>query len=73
VFRTYFINSRGDEAMERLGLPRSTRAARNVGGLSKGYPQSHPTMVKWHDEYGPRTAPDPKWIEVVRRKGGRQQ
>ena len=41
VFRTYFINNRGDEAMgEHLELPRHdrARAAGGVGGLARGLP-----------------------------------
>lgn len=68
VFRTYFINSRGDEAMG------STWNYLDITALGrqeewenspKGYPQTPPyKWWNWHDAYVPDTAPDPKWVEV---------
>ena len=61
VFRTYFINARGDEAMG------STWSYLDVTPLGRqeawedspeGYPQTP------HDEYATEVAPDPRWIEV---------
>ncbi len=56
VFRTYFINSRGDEAMG------STWSYLDITALGRqeqwedspeGYPQTPPyTWWKWHDDYG---------------------
>jgi predicted dithiol-disulfide oxidoreductase (DUF899 family) len=68
VFRTYFVNSRGDEAMG------STWSYLDVTPLGrqeawedspKGYPQTPPyTWWNWHDEYA-EASPDPRWGEVV--------
>jgi predicted dithiol-disulfide oxidoreductase (DUF899 family) len=68
VFRTYFINSRGDEAMG------STWSYLDITALGRqetwedspeGYPQSRPyKWWNWHDSYVPNATPDPKWIEV---------
>ena len=68
VFRTYFINSRGDEAMC------STWSYLDITALGRqeawedspdGYPQT-PTYKwwNWHDSYAPDAAPDKKWVEV---------
>lgn len=70
VFRTYFINSRGDEAM---GTTWSYLDATPLGRQEEwedspeGYPQSSPyEWWNWHDEYGAAEAtPDPKWVEIV--------
>ncbi|HEY2446475.1 MAG TPA: DUF899 domain-containing protein [Rhizomicrobium sp.] len=68
VFRTYFINVRGDEAM---GTPWSyldmTALGRqeNWEDSPEGYPQTLPyKWWNWHDSYAPNAAPDPKWIKV---------
>jgi predicted dithiol-disulfide oxidoreductase (DUF899 family) len=68
VFRTYFINSRGDEAM---GTPWSYLDMTALGrqetweNSPAGYPQSRPyKWWNWHDSYVPNAAPDPKWVEV---------
>src|ERR1700723_1371729 len=68
VFRTYFINSRGDEAMG------STWSYLDMTALGRqetwedspeGYPQSRPyKWWNWHDSYVADVAPDPKWIKV---------
>ena len=68
VFRTYFINSRGDEQMG------STWNYLDITPLGRqeawedspaGYPQT-PTYKwwNWHDSYFPDAAPDQKWVEV---------
>jgi predicted dithiol-disulfide oxidoreductase (DUF899 family) len=68
VFRTYFINNRGDEA---LG---STWSYLDITPLGRqevwedspeGYPQT-PTYKwwNWHDNYEAEAAPHPKWVEV---------
>jgi predicted dithiol-disulfide oxidoreductase (DUF899 family) len=67
VFRTYFINNRGDEAMG------STWSYLDITPLGRqeawedspeGYPKSEPyTWWNWHDNYAADT--DPKWNAVV--------
>jgi len=69
VFRTYFINSRGDEAMG------STWAYLDATPLGRqetwedspeGYPQTPPyRWWNWHDQYAPDAAPDVRWDETV--------
>jgi predicted dithiol-disulfide oxidoreductase (DUF899 family) len=68
IFRTYFINSRGDEAM---GTTWSYLDATPLGRQEawedspEGYPQTPPYQWwRWHDEYATEVAPDPRWIEV---------
>jgi predicted dithiol-disulfide oxidoreductase (DUF899 family) len=69
VFRTYFINSRGDEAMG------STWSYLDMTALGRqepwedspeGYPQT-PTYKwwNWHDNYGAEASPNPKWVDVI--------
>ena len=70
VFRTYFINSRGDEAMG------STWSYLDMTALGRqeewedspeGYPQTPPyEWWNWHDEYG-ETAPSEEWLSQVER------
>jgi len=68
VFRTYFINNRGDEAM---GTTWSYLDLTPLGRQEtweespKGYPQSRPyKWWNWHDSYVPDAPPDPKWVEA---------
>ena len=68
VFRTYFINNRGDEAM---GSTWSYLEATPLGRQEtwedspEGYPQSPPyKWWNWHDNYAAEASPDPKWVEV---------
>ena len=68
VFRTYFINNRGDEAM---GSTWSYLDATPLGRQEmwedspEGYPQSPPyKWWNWHDNYTAEASPDPKWVEV---------
>ena len=68
VFRTYFINSRGDEAM---GSTWSYLDATPLGRQEtwedspEGYPQSAPyKWWNWHDSYAAEASPDPKWVQV---------
>jgi predicted dithiol-disulfide oxidoreductase (DUF899 family) len=68
IFRTYFINNRGDEAMG------STWSYLDMTPLGRqeewedspeGYPQTPPyKWWNWHDEYD-AAAPDPRWTKVV--------
>jgi predicted dithiol-disulfide oxidoreductase (DUF899 family) len=68
VFRTYFINSRGDEAM---GSTWSYLDATPLGRQEKwedspeGYPQTAPyKWWNWHDEYTADAAPDQRWSDI---------
>jgi len=68
VFRTYFINSRGDEAM---GTTWSYLDATPLGRQEiwedspQGYPQSPAyKWWNWHDNYAAAAAPDQRWVEV---------
>ena len=68
IFRTYFINSRGDEAM---GTTWSYLDITPLGrqetweDLPEGYPQTPPyKWWNWHDNYDAEASPDPKWVEV---------
>src|SRR5271166_94588 len=68
VFRTYFINSRGDEAMGAIWsyLDMTALGRQETWEDSpEGYPQSRPyKWWNWHESYVPAAAPDPKWVEV---------
>jgi predicted dithiol-disulfide oxidoreductase (DUF899 family) len=69
IFRTYFINNRGDEAMG------STWSYLDMTPLGRqeewedspeGYPQTVPyKWWNWHDEYASGALPDPRWDKVV--------
>jgi predicted dithiol-disulfide oxidoreductase (DUF899 family) len=68
VFRTYFINSRGDEA---IGTTWSYLDMTALGRQEEwedspeGYPQTRPyKWWNWHDSYVAEAAPDPKWVAV---------
>jgi predicted dithiol-disulfide oxidoreductase (DUF899 family) len=68
VFRTYFINNRGDEA---IGTTWSYLDITPLGRQEtwedspKGYPQSPPyKWWNWHDNYDAEAMPDPKWVKV---------
>ena len=68
VFRTYFINARGDEAM---GTTWSYLDATPLGRQEiwedspEGYPQTPPyKWWNWHDNYDVEASPHPKWVEV---------
>jgi len=68
IFRTYFVNSRGDEAMggtwDYLDITALGRQE-NWEDSPEGYPQTAPyTWWNWHDEYA-HPAQDSKWSEVV--------
>jgi predicted dithiol-disulfide oxidoreductase (DUF899 family) len=69
VFRTYFINWRGDEAMGTVWsyLDITPLGRQETWEDSpEGYPQTPPyKWWNWHDSYGAQdSAPDPKWVEV---------
>jgi predicted dithiol-disulfide oxidoreductase (DUF899 family) len=68
IFRTYLINTRGDEAM---GTVWSYLDATPLGrqetweNSPKGYPQERPyKWWNWHDSYVEGAEPDKKWVEV---------
>ncbi|MCB8879945.1 DUF899 domain-containing protein [Acidisoma cellulosilytica] len=68
IFRSYFINSRGDEAMG------STWSYLDITALGRqevweespeGFPQSAPyKWWNWHDSYTPDAPPDKTWVAV---------
>jgi predicted dithiol-disulfide oxidoreductase (DUF899 family) len=69
VFRTYFINSRGDEAM---GTTWAYLDATPLGRQETwedspaGYPQSLPSSWwNWHDNYVAEPSPDTRWLDIV--------
>ena len=68
VFRTFFINNRGDEAMGTVWsyldvTPLGRQEAWEDSPA--GYPQTPPyKWWNWHDNYGAEAAPDPKWARV---------
>jgi predicted dithiol-disulfide oxidoreductase (DUF899 family) len=68
VFRTYLINSRGDEAMGTVWsyLDMTALGRQETWEDSpEGTPQSRPyKWWNWNDSYIPDAAPDPKWVKV---------
>jgi predicted dithiol-disulfide oxidoreductase (DUF899 family) len=57
IFRTYFINNRGEY--------HSARPPRDLGGLAGGYPQTPPyKWWNWNDSYDAGALPDPKWVQI---------
>jgi predicted dithiol-disulfide oxidoreductase (DUF899 family) len=68
VFRTYFINSRGDEAMGTVWsyLDMTALGRQETWEDSpQGYPQTAPyKWWNWHDNYDAESSPDPKWVAV---------
>src|SRR3984957_6472704 len=68
VFRTYFVNSRGDEAMGTVWscLDLTALGRQEIWEDSpEGYPQT-PTYKwwNWHDNYDVEASPVAKWVEV---------
>jgi predicted dithiol-disulfide oxidoreductase (DUF899 family) len=67
IFRTYFINGRGDEAMGTVWsyLDMTALGRQELWEDSpEGYPQSRPyKWWNWHDSYSD-APPDPKWVAV---------
>ena len=68
VFRTYFINSRGDEAMGSVWSYLDMTALgrqEEWEDSPEGYPQTRPyKWWNWNDSYVPGAAPDKRWVEV---------
>ncbi len=69
VFRTYFINSRGDEAM---GTTWSYLDLTPLGRQEtwedspEGYPQTAPyKWWNWHDNYDAEPAPHAMWLDIL--------
>ena len=69
VFRTYFINGRGDEAMGTTWsyLDMTALGRQETWEDSpEGYPQTPPyKWWNWHDNYDAETFPDPKWVDII--------
>jgi predicted dithiol-disulfide oxidoreductase (DUF899 family) len=68
VFRTYFVNWRGDEAMGTVWSYLDVTALgrqETWEDSPKGYPTTPPyKWWNWHDTYGAKSSPDPKWVEA---------
>jgi len=68
IYRTYFINWRGDEAMGTVWSYLDMTALgrqETWEDLPDGYPRSRPyKWWNWNDSYDPAADPDPKWVEV---------
>jgi predicted dithiol-disulfide oxidoreductase (DUF899 family) len=69
IYRTYFINSRGDEAMGSVWSYLDMTALgrqEEWEDSPEGYPQSAPyKWWNWHDEYAASKSTDPEWAKVV--------
>ena len=70
VFRTYFINNRGDEAMGSIWsyLDLTPLGRQETWEDSpEGYPQTAPyKWWNWHDNYSAEAAsPNPKWVDII--------
>ena len=72
VFRTYFINNRGDEAMGSTWnyLDMTPLGRQELWEDSpEGYPQTAPyRWWNWHDGYG-SASPDPRWVKIADNAG----
>jgi predicted dithiol-disulfide oxidoreductase (DUF899 family) len=68
VFRTYFINGRGDEAMGTTWsyLDLTPLGRQEIWEDSpEGYPQTAPyKWWNWHDNYEAEASPNPMWVKV---------
>jgi len=68
IFRTYFTNNRGDEAMGTVWsyLDLTALGRQEVWeDSSAGYPQTPPYQWwNWHDNYDAEASPVQKWVEV---------
>jgi predicted dithiol-disulfide oxidoreductase (DUF899 family) len=68
IYRTYFINNRGDEAMGTVWsyLDLTALGRQEEGEDSpEGYPQTpRYKWWNWHDSYVPGALPDPQWVQV---------
>jgi predicted dithiol-disulfide oxidoreductase (DUF899 family) len=68
IYRTYFINWRGDEAMGTIWSYLDMTALGRQESWEdspEGYPQTPPyKWWNWHDNYEAGAAPDRTWVEV---------
>jgi predicted dithiol-disulfide oxidoreductase (DUF899 family) len=68
IFRTCFINNRGDEALGTIWsyLDITPLGRQEIWEDSpRGYPQTKPyKWWNWHDSYEPGAAPDARWVEI---------
>lgn len=68
IYRTYFINNRGDEAMGSVWsyLDLTALGRQETWEDSPaGYPQEPPyKWWNWHDNYDAEATPDPKWVQI---------
>jgi predicted dithiol-disulfide oxidoreductase (DUF899 family) len=68
IYRTYFINWRGDEAMGTLWSyldVTSLGRQEQWEDSPEGYPQTPPyKWWNWHDNYEAEDKPNPKWVQV---------
>ena len=68
IFRTYFINERGDEAMGTVWSYLDVTALgrqETWEDSPEGYPQTPPyKWWNWHDNYAAEAAPDSTWAAV---------
>ena len=69
VYRTYFINSRGDEAMGNTWsyLDMTALGRQETWEDSpEGYPQTAPyKWWNWHDNYDAEASPAPQWVDIT--------
>jgi len=69
VFRTYFINNRGDEHMGTVWsyLDLTPLGRQETWEDSpEGYPQTPPyKWWNWHDNYNAEPSPNPKWVDII--------
>src|SRR5215831_11097275 len=69
VFRTYFINNRGDEAMGTVWSYLDITALgrqETWEDSPEGYPQTPPyKWWNWHDNYDAEASPNPKWVDII--------
>jgi predicted dithiol-disulfide oxidoreductase (DUF899 family) len=69
MFRTYFVNNRGDEPMGNTWwyLDMTALGRQETWEDSpEGYPQTPPyNWWNWHDNYGAEAAPNPKWVDIT--------
>jgi len=68
IFRTYLVNSRGDEAMGTVWsyLDMTALGRQEIWEDSpEGYRKDRPyKWWNWNESYVPNAAPDPKWVQV---------
>jgi predicted dithiol-disulfide oxidoreductase (DUF899 family) len=69
VYRTYFINNRGDEAMGSVWsyLDMTVLGRQELWEDSpEGYPQSKPyEWWRWHDDYAVEATPAAGWVDMI--------